>query len=103
MNSLAMLMPCDLQIVKFFEQHCRVDHHAVADDIHGAGVEDARWHDMQLERTALVDDGVAGVVAATIADDQARTLGQQIDDMALAFVTPLGADNRDDRHSCIPF
>ncbi len=91
-----------LEIGELFEQHGRVDDHAVADHIDRAWVEDARRHDVQLELAVLVQDGVAGVVAPAIADHQACLVGQQIDNVAFAFVAPLGADHSDDRHSVLP-
>ncbi len=47
---------------------------------------------MELELLAVADDRVAGVVAALEADDRVRVLGEQVDDLALALVAPLGAD-----------
>jgi len=42
----------------------------------------------------MVDDQrVTGVVAALEADDALRLLGQPVDDLALAFVAPLGPDH----------
>jgi hypothetical protein len=38
---------------------------------------------------------VAGIVAALEARDGADLLGQQIDDLALAFIAPLGPENDD--------
>src|SRR5689334_18931782 len=90
------------QIVELFDQHRRVHHHPIPDHIDGAGIEDAGWYDVQLERAAVVHDSMAGIVPATVADHQACPLGQQIDDMTFAFVAPLGANYCDDRHSCFP-
>ena len=39
---------------------------------------------------------VAGVVAALEARDRGGALGQQVDDLALAFIAPLGADDDDE-------
>jgi hypothetical protein len=36
---------------------------------------------------------MAGIMAALEADDDVSLLGQPIDDFALAFVPPLGADH----------
>ncbi len=36
---------------------------------------------------------VAGVGAALVADDEIGALGEHVDDLALAFVSPLGADD----------
>ena len=37
--------------------------------------------------------GVPGVVAALVAGDDGERLGEQVDDLALALVAPLGADD----------
>jgi hypothetical protein len=42
---------------------------------------------------------VAGVVAASVADDNVRRLGEHINDFAFAFVAPLGADQNCIRHN----
>ena len=47
---------------------------------------------MQDRFLAVDNDGMAGVVAARIADDHLRLLREHIDDFAFAFVTPLGTD-----------
>ena len=46
-------------------------------------------------------DGVAGVVAALIARDDREVRRQQVDDLALAFVAPLGAQHCDVHDCCI--
>ena len=46
---------------------------------------------------------MAGVVPALVAGDDGKMRRQQIDDLALAFVTPLRAENDDvHRHDRIP-
>ena len=35
---------------------------------------------------------MAGVVSALVTDDDVEALRQQIDDLAFAFIAPLGAD-----------
>ena len=40
-------------------------------------------------------DGVSGVVATLIASDDIESLGDQVNDLSLAFVTPLGSDYDD--------
>ena len=47
---------------------------------------------MELELLALADDRVAGVVAALEAHDHVGPLGEQVGDLPLALVAPLGAD-----------
>jgi len=41
----------------------------------------------------LIDDGVTSIVAALEADDHIRLLRQEVRDLALAFVAPLGPDD----------
>ena len=38
---------------------------------------------------------VPGVVSALIANNNVEMLGEEIDDLAFAFITPLGADDND--------
>ena len=71
----------------------RVDHHAVADDRRDVVVEDSARHQLQGEALTVDDDGVPRVVAALIADDQLHLLGDEVGELALALVAPLGADD----------
>ncbi len=50
---------------------------------------------MQHSLLATDDQGVAGVVTALKPHHGLRLLGQQIDNLSLALVTPLGADDDD--------
>jgi hypothetical protein len=63
-----------------------------------AGIEDPARDEVELPRLALAHDRVAGVVAALEADDHVRALGEQVDDLALPLVAPLGANDDDSRH-----
>ena len=55
-------------------------------------------HQLQGVALAADDDGVAGVVATLVAHDVAVLLGEQVDDLGLALVTPLGPDDDGDGH-----
>ena len=44
------------------------------------------------------DERVAGVVAALKPDDDIRIVGEEVDDLPFAFVSPLSADDRDVGH-----
>ena len=89
------------QVVELVGEDLRVDHDAVADRARLAGVEDPRRDQVELPLHAVADDRVAGVVAALEADDQIGVLGEQIGDLALALVAPLGADDDDPRHFAV--
>ena len=84
-----------LAVRDLLEQRVRIDHHAVAEHAALAGVADARRHEVRDELLAVDHERVAGVRAAAVAHDGVGALGEQVDDLALAFVAPLGAD--DDR------
>jgi len=53
---------------------------------------------MQLQGLARMDDRVSRIVAALEAHDVIEVVGDQIGDLTLAFVAPLGADQHDTRH-----
>ena len=52
----------------------------------------------QLVGDAVDDQRMAGIVAALEAHDDVGLLGQPVDDLAFAFVAPLGSDHHDIRH-----
>ena len=68
-----------------------IEHHAIADDRQLASAHHARRQQRQLVRDAVNDKGVAGIVATLKAHDDVGLLGQPINDLALSFVSPLGA------------
>ena len=92
-------MPLARRLVELAGQDLRVDHHAVADRAQLAGVEDPGRDQVELPLLAVADDRVAGVVAALEADHEVRVLGEQVDDLALALVAPLGAHDHDAGHA----
>ena len=85
------------QLVDLGEQRLRIDHHAVADEAHDAGMQDAGGNQVQHELLAVHVDGVSGVVAALIPRDGREVRRQHVDDLAFALVAPLRAQNRDIR------
>ncbi len=82
-----------LEVRELLAQDLEIHDGARSDDAECVRIEDARGHEMELERAVLVDDGVTGVVAALKADDHVRLLRQEVRDLALALVTPLGPDD----------
>ncbi len=83
-----------LEVVEFLAEAAGVDDAAGADDAFLAG-EDARGQVPQLVGLVADEDGVPGVRPAVVAADDVRVLGEQVDDLALALVSPLRA--HDDR------
>jgi hypothetical protein len=86
------------QVVDFVGQHAWVDDDAVANHAGLARVQDAARDQVELPGLAFAHDRVPGVVAALEADDHVGALGQQVNDLALAFVAPLGANDHDPGH-----
>ncbi len=70
-------------------------HDAVADQAQRVVAQDAGRDQVQDGLLAADHQRVAGVVAALEAHDGADVGGQQVDDLALAFVAPLGAQHYD--------
>jgi hypothetical protein len=56
---------------------------------------------VELELLSVANDRVAGVVAALKADHEVGLLGEQVGDLSLALVAPLGADYRYPGHDGI--
>ena len=84
---LAPFEPVDLA-----QQHARVEDDPVADHAGLVRVEDPRGDQVELELLAFADDRVAGVVAALEAHDHLGPLREQIGDLPLPLVAPLGTD-----------
>ena len=84
----------------FLDQRPGIDHHAVADD-RALALDHARRQQRELVGLVADHDGVAGIVAALEAHHHLGPVGEPVDDLAFAFVAPLGADHRDIGH--IPY
>jgi hypothetical protein len=81
------------------EQRPGIDDDAVADDRELVRPDDAGGQQAQLVFDIADDEGVAGIVAALETHDDIGTLGQPVDDLALALVAPLRPDHRNVRHT----
>ena len=87
-----------LQAVYFRDQVRRVDDHAVADYAGRAAVQHPRRDQLEDVLVPALHHRVAGIRSALVADDHVGILGQQVHDLALAFVAPLGADHHQHAH-----
>ena len=70
----------------------RVHHDAVADHANLAVVENAAGNEAKHALLAFRDDGMAGIRSALVAYDEIRLVGKNVDNLALAFISPLGTD-----------
>ena len=80
------------QPLDFLDEAHGVNHHAVADDADLVLAQNAGGDQVQDVFLPFDVDRVAGVVAALRADHHVRLLGQHVNDLAFAFIAPLGAD-----------
>ncbi len=79
--------------MNFLQQHGRVHHYAPANQPFHARVEDAGWHEVNFEGAILVDNGMAGVVAAVEAGYVVVLPGKGVNSLSFAFVAPLRSQN----------
>ena len=83
----------DFEAVNLLDQRRKMDHDPIADNAGHAGMQNARRDQVQNRLLTIDNQGVAGVVAALKAHHSLCLLSQQVHDLALAFVTPLSADD----------
>src|SRR5207245_4686069 len=81
--------------VHLLDQRLRRQHHAVADVTADALPEDARGNQVQNGLLAADHQGMSGVVSALEAHHPLSVVGEPVDHLPLALVTPLGADDYD--------
>src|SRR5579864_4593067 len=77
----------------FFQKRQRIKHHAVADHAAAALPQHAARNQLENEFLAVDDDGVAGIVPAGVTGYDRKALRQDVDDLPLALVAPLGTNN----------
>jgi hypothetical protein len=87
------------QLGDLVEEGGGIEHDAVADHRQLLLAQHARGQQRQLVGLAVDHQRVAGVMAALETDDDVRLLRQPVDDLALSFVAPLGADDDNIGHS----
>jgi hypothetical protein len=86
------------ETVDFIGKRPRIHDNAIADDGKLAWPDHARRQQAELERPSIDDERVPRVVTALKAHHHLGAGGQPVDDLAFAFVTPLGADYCHIRH-----
>ena len=79
------------QSLELAEQAAQADDRTAADKELDAFVEHARRHDAQRDLGIADDDLMPGIISAAKSRDDIVVRRIQIDDAALAFVTPLNA------------
>ena len=87
-----------LELGNLVDQGLRIDHHAVADDRKLALSNNSGRQQRKFVSRAVDDQSVAGIMATLETDNDIGLFRQPVDDLAFAFVAPLGSDNHDIRH-----
>ena len=77
----------------FLDERQGIQHHAITDDARGVRMKDSGRHQMQHMPAAADDHCMSGVMSTLVAGHAIEPLGQDVDDLALAFVSPLRADD----------
>ena len=99
----ARVDPARGEHVELADERRRIDDDAAADHRRDVGIQHARRDEVELEDLVAADDGVAGVVAALVADDHRDLLGEEVGGLALALVAPLEPHDHRSRHTRPPF
>jgi hypothetical protein len=79
----------------FFQKRLRIEHDSAPDHADRGFVKDAGRDDMQNIALPIEGNRVSCIVAALIARDTIESVGEDIDDLAFSFVTPLEPDDGD--------
>jgi hypothetical protein len=87
-----------LQRLEFLEEARHVHNTAATNDVYAVWIDEARGEDMEVVCDAVGDDGVAGIVTTLRAAADLRFVGEDVGELALAFVAPLGAEDNSDGH-----
>lgn len=82
-----------VHVLYFLKQHCGVNNNTAAYKAEGLGVQDTGGKQVQLVNLVAVNHSVACVVSAAGTYYDISLCSHDVDDLALALVAPLGADN----------
>ena len=91
-----------LERFDLFEKHRRVDDRALTHDARGLLMKDPRRNQVENQLVATDDQRVPGVCASRVSNDQLREGRVQVNDLAFAFVAPLGAHYHHCTHDSFP-
>ena len=92
-QALADLDAARLQPANLLQQVMNVQHHAVTDVALHPLPDDAGWHQIQLVLGGANYKGMTCIMPPLKTHHALSLIGQPVDDLAFAFVTPLGTDH----------
>jgi hypothetical protein len=82
-----------LDRIDLLEEGNRIDDHPVSDHTGRVGVENSGWHQVEHNGLVIPRNGMTGIGPALIAGNDIGFSTEEICDLPLSFVTPLGSDN----------
>ena len=85
------------QRVHFLQEGEGIEYNPIPDYAAAPFAQHAAWDELKDELLALDRDRVSRIMAARIASHDVEALGENVNDLAFAFVAPLRADN----HCCL--
>jgi hypothetical protein len=83
--------PCVSQRGDFFQERNGIKDNAIADHAAATFAQHPARNELEHEFLAGNNDGVSGVVPAGVTGHHRKVLGEHVNDLAFAFVAPLGA------------
>ncbi len=89
------------QAFQLLQESQDVEGHARTEQVNHAWVKHARGQQVEHEFAPFVDDGMPCVVAALETDNDIRRGRQDIGDLPLALIAPIGPDNGSDWHAIL--
>src|SRR5258708_40293673 len=92
-----------LYLIDLFEKSFRVDYHAITEHACFVMVNDARRQEPQNKGFIADINAVPGIMPALITRHDIKSIRQQIYDLSLSLIAPLGADNYNNHSLFLPF
>jgi hypothetical protein len=86
------------ELVKLFKKRPRREDNSIPDDAQFSWMEYAGGDEVKDDLFPAEIDRVAGVVPTLIAGDDIERGREEVDDLALAFISPLGAEDEQISH-----
>jgi hypothetical protein len=94
-NTTLRVDPAGVEMIEFSEERLQIEDDPITQSALGPWMEDTGRQLLEDELVLTHDDRVAGVCTPLVAHHHIGLLGQHVDELAFAFVTPLCPDDDD--------
>jgi hypothetical protein len=92
-----------MQTIQLGQEDGRINHNAITNKALFGGMKNPRRDKVKNKSLASYDDGMAGIITPLEAHNNICIFGKEIDDLPLAFVSPLCTDNNYISHANPPY